>query len=324
MGDLTLIVLFVALIADWYLGEPDILWSRFPHPVVVFGKAISFVEKRFNLVTLSNDQRFRNGAFAISGLIIASILSGLLLESMFTKIGVAGWILEGFIVFTLLAQRSLIEHVQAVADGLRQSGLAGGRKAIAMIVGRNPDVLERPAVCRAAIETLAENFSDGVVAPAFWYAVFGLPGIIAYKMINTADSMIGYHNERYEHFGKAAAKIDDLANWLPARISALLIVAGALIANGFQSAVNAFGVALRDAGLHRSPNAGWPEAAMAGAIGVALGGPRIYPGETVQQALLNASGKSNPDIDDIENAIGIFAPACMVLMAAIAIIWIIF
>ena len=194
MGDLTLIVLFAALISDWYFGEPDILWSRFPHPVVVFGKAISFVEKRFNLVTLSNDQRFRNGAFAISGLIIASILSGLLLEFIFRKIGLAGWILEGFVVFTLLAQRSLIEHVQAVADGLRQNGLAGGRKAIAMIVGRNPDVLERPAVCRAAIETLAENFSDGVVAPAFWYAVFGLPGIIAYKMINTANSMIGYHN----------------------------------------------------------------------------------------------------------------------------------
>jgi adenosylcobinamide-phosphate synthase len=214
-----------------------------------------------------------------------------------------------------------LDHVKAVATGLRKEGIVGGRRAVSMIVGRNPDVLDTSSVSRAAIESLAENFSDGVVAPAFWYAVFGLPGLLAYKMINTADSMIGYHNERYEHFGKVAAQIDDFANWLPARISAFLIAGGAFFFGGFQLVSKSLVTAFRDSGLHRSPNAGWPESAMAGAAGFALGGPRIYPQETVQQSFLNASGKRELGADDIDKAIKFAEAAFFVGAGVVCIVW---
>ena len=182
-----------------------------------------------------------------------------------------------------------------------------------MIVGRDPEMLDQSGICRAAIESLAENFSDGVVAPAFWYAVFGLPGIIVYKMINTADSMIAYKNEKYLWFGRAAAHIDDLANWVPARISAVLIAVG-----GFS--LHALKVAFHDSGLHRSPNAGWPEAAMAGASGLALGGPRVYAHETVQQAWLNGAGKRMLSVKDIEDTVYIFHRSCFALWAVFAVL----
>ena len=192
--------------------------------------------------------------------------------------------------------------------------------AIARPPGKCPVKATITRISRAAIETLAENFSDGVVAPAFWYAVFGLPGMFAYKMINTADSMIGYHTERYEQFGKVAAQMDDLANWIPARISAFLIAAGALFWRGTDAAWRSLAVAFRDSGLHRSPNAGWPEAAMAGALNVALGGPRIYPGETVSQAHLNAGGRKHLGANDIEAALGLFRVACFCGMGAVALL----
>lgn len=320
--ELGLFILFFALLADWFYGEPELLWSRFPHPVVFFGKLIKICEQRFNVEDDTDSLRYRKGALVISGLILASIIAGWLLQWVFSFVGPVGWVLEGFVVFTLLAQRSLLDHVKAVADGMRDHGLEGGRKAVSMIVGRNPDALDKSAVSRAAIESLAENFSDGVVAPAFWYAVFGLPGLLAYKMINTADSMIGYHNERYEYFGKVAAQIDDLANWVPARVSAFLIASGAFALKGYRAGVDALVTAFRDNGLHRSPNAGWPESAMAGATGLALGGPRIYPKETVQQAYLNASGKRELDASDIDDALAVakaafFSGTGLVLIATI-------
>ena len=182
--------------------------------------------------------------------------------------------------------KELARSCRGRCEGLRAGGLAGGRAAVSRIVGRDPQTLDAAGVVRAAIESLAENFCDGVVAPAFWYAVLGLPGIIAYKMINTANSMIGHRSEKYLHFGRVAARTDDVANWLPARLSALLISAAAAAAISVAAARAAFGTALRDAGLHRSPNAGWPEAAMAGALDIALGGPRKYAGETVSQTYL--------------------------------------
>ncbi len=322
--EITLFILFFALIADWYFGEPDILWSRFPHPVVVFGKAIKACEKWFNQQTDKDAMQYRKGAFVISGLILLSILAGFAFHWLFFLFGFFGWLLEGFVVFTLLAQRSLMDHVGAVANGLRADGIEGGRLAVSMIVGRNPDVLDQSSVCRAGIESLAENFSDGVVAPAFWYAVFGLPGLLAYKMINTADSMIGYHNERYEYFGKVAAQIDDLANWVPARISAFLIAGGTFVLKGPLAARISLTTAFRDSGLHRSPNAGWPESAMAGAAGLALGGPRIYPQEVVQQAYLNASGKRELVPTDIDEAIDIISASFFVGTGFVAVIWLFF
>jgi adenosylcobinamide-phosphate synthase len=308
-----LFILLLALILDWYFGEPVALWSRLSHPIVLFGKAVSFIDKRFNYAKDKPETQYKKGAISISLLLGSALMGAFLLEWFIGFLWIFGFLLELFIVFVLLAQKSLAEHVEAVAQGLKEDGLKGGRKAVAMIVGRDPSSLDKQGVSRAAIESLAENFSDGVVAPAFWYAVFGLPGIIVYKMINTADSMIAYRNEKYLWFGRVAAQIDDLANWLPARISAVLIALGAGMLNGMNAFKNAMIVALRDSGLHRSPNAGWPEAAMAGGADIALGGPRIYPEETVQQAYLNSSGKRDLGVKDIKQAIQIFALACFTL-----------
>ena len=311
------IILLIALVLDWYIGEPDFLWSRLPHPVALFGKAVSFVDRNFNTEEKNAETRYKAGALSIAALIILSAAFGIVLEILFSQIQPLGYLLEVLIVFSLLAQKSLFDHVRAVATGLRENGLDGGRDAVAMIVGRDPDLLDRDGVCRAAIESLAENFSDGVLAPAFWYLIFGLPGIIVYKMINTADSMIGYKSEKYLDFGRSAAQIDDLANWLPARISAFVISIAVFLLKGLGAMQNSLATAFRDSGLHRSPNAGWPEAAMAGAAEIALGGPRIYSHETVEQAWINSNGKRVLDIADIENCLRIFSLACQVLWGVV-------
>ena len=308
-----LFILLIALVLDWYFGEPEALWSRLPHPIVLFGKAVSFADKRLNKSKDSDQEQYKNGSVAISLLILLALFVSFFIQGVVDFFGPIGFIIELFIVFVLLAQKSLADHVEAVAIGLKEDGLKGGQKAVGMIVGRDPSSLDKSGVSRAAIESLAENFSDGVVAPAFWYAVFGLPGIIVYKMINTADSMIAYRNEKYLWFGRVAAQIDDLANWLPARLSAVLIALGSGMLNGVAAFKNAMIVALRDSGLHRSPNAGWPEAAMAGGVDLALGGPRIYPDETVQQAYLNSSGKKDLGVKDIKHTIQVFALACFSL-----------
>ncbi|MEM9277659.1 MAG: adenosylcobinamide-phosphate synthase CbiB [Pseudomonadota bacterium] len=324
MLESSLFILLIALILDWYFGEPEILWSRLPHPVVLFGKAVSWADKRFNVETDSKEAKIRKGSIAISLLIGASLLVAFLFQWFIDRLWLLGWVVEIFVVFVLLAQRSLHEHVHAVRNGLHESGLEGGQKAVSLIVGRDPELLDQSGVCRAGIESLAENYSDGVVAPAFWYAVFGLPGIIVYKMINTADSMIAYKNEKYLWFGRTAAQIDDLANWLPARFSALLIAAGSGMLEGVASLRNSLICALRDSGLHRSPNAGWPEAAMAGGIDIALGGPRSYAHETVPQAYLNASGDRDLGPEDIEQALDVFVLACFSLWAVVFVLMVLF
>ncbi len=308
-----LFILLIALVFDWYFGEPEALWSRLPHPIVLFGKAVSFADKKLNKSKDSDQEQYKKGAVAISLLILLALFVSFFIQGIMNFFGPLGIILEIFIVFVLLAQKSLADHVEAVADGLKEDELKGGQNAVGMIVGRDPSSLDKSGVSRAAIESLAENFSDGVVAPAFWYAVFGLPGIIVYKMINTADSMIAYRNEKYLWFGRVAAQIDDLANWLPARLSAVFIALGSGMLNGIAAFKNAMIVALRDSGLHRSPNAGWPEAAMAGGADFALGGPRIYADETVQQAYLNSSGKKDLEAKDIKHSIQVFALACFSL-----------
>ncbi|MEL7429519.1 MAG: adenosylcobinamide-phosphate synthase CbiB, partial [Pseudomonadota bacterium] len=297
---------------------PELLWSRFPHPVVVFGKAVGFVDKRLNKDTDNDLIRYRKGALAISVLVLVSLVAGLLLNKLAASLGIAGYVLEAFIVFVLLAQKSLHDHVNAVSTSLAGEGLAGGREAVGMIVGRDPETLDRTGICRAAIESLGENFSDGVVAPALWYLVFGLPGILVYKMINTADSMIAYRSEKYLWFGRAAAHVDDLANWLPARISAVLLAAGSVFQRGPDAAKRALQTAFRDARLHQSPNAGWPESAMAGGLNIALGGPRIYKGKTVPQVFLNSGGRKSLASADIDDALRIFSGGCFALWGSVA------
>ncbi|MEI7611134.1 MAG: CobD/CbiB family cobalamin biosynthesis protein, partial [Rhodospirillaceae bacterium] len=229
-----------------------------------------------------------------------------------------GWLGEGVLAGGLLAQRSLREHVAAVAAGLR-SGLAEGRLAVSMIVGRDPETLDEAAVSRAAIESLAENFSDGVVAPAFWLLLGGLPGIALYKAINTADSMIGHRTPRHEAFGWAAARLDDFVNLPGSRLTALLLAASAAL-GADTSPGAAFAAVWRDAGRHRSPNAGWPEAAMAGALGLRLAGPRIYAGIAVEDAWMG-DGRAAVTADDIDAALELHHRAWLIALALATAGW---
>jgi len=311
-----LFLLVLALLLDRLVGDPDSIWRRVPHPVVLFGRAIGLMDKLFNGKRLSAETKRFNGAVGIAVLLAASGCVGVLIERLLAPLGIAGAVIEIIVVAVFLAQKSLHDHVRAVSTGLKRGGLDGGRHAVSMIVGRDPATLDEPAICRAGIESLAENFSDGVVAPAFWYALFGLPGLLAYKMLNTADSMIGHRNAKYGDFGWASARLDDLANWPAARLSILFIAAGAWLAKGKAAARAAIGTALRDAGLHRSPNSGWPEAAMAGALGIGLAGPRIYGGARVDEPMMNASGRTIATVADIDLSLRIFKGACTALAVA--------
>ena len=255
------VLLLPAMLLDAALGEPKALWSRLPHPAVLMGRAVGWTDKTFN----EGENRRRNGILAMAGLVIGAWVLGKVIAHL-----PLGPLWQVLIAAILLAQRSLVEHVQAVADALRLS-LNDGRRAVARIVGRDTASMDEPSVARAAIESAAENLSDGVIAPAFWFLIAGLPGLLVYKITNTADSMIGHRTPRHEEFGWAAARFDDLLNWIPARLTALLIA----VSHGWFNP----GPILRDAGLHRSPNAGWPEAAMAVVLDIALSGPRSYHGE---------------------------------------------
>ena len=255
----TAFVLLCALLLDAMLGEPDWLWSRLTHPAVLMGRLIGWMDQRFN----------QGGARRLLGVacLLALIAIGVSIGWVLSR---AGPVVEIICAAILLAQRSLVDHVSAVSEGLGQS-LAEGRAQVAMIVSRDTSQMDESAVARAAIESAAENLSDGVIAPAFWFLVGGLPALVAYKCINTADSMIGYRTPRHHAFGWAAARTDDLVNLVPSRLTALFISTA--------SAQFDLPALRRDARLHRSPNAGWPEAAMARSLGIALAGPRAYDGE---------------------------------------------
>jgi len=313
MIDEHLLILVLALLLDRIVGDPDWLWARLPHPVVLFGKAITFVDTRFNLKRLSAADRRRNGLVSIAALLALSLAAGLVIHAVLGLFGWIGLLVEALLVAVFLAQKSLADHVHAVSQALRRDGLEGGRYAVSRIVGRDPETLDEPAVCRAAIESLAENFSDGVVAPVLWYAVFGLPGLLLYKMLNTADSMIGHKSETYVDFGRASALLDDVANWPAARLSILLIALGAMARRGVHALSNSLRVAARDGGLHRSPNSGRPEAAMAGALDIQLAGPRVYAGETVREPMINGAGRDVATVGDVEAGVAIFNAACSVL-----------
>lgn len=319
--DENLLVLLLALLLDWIVGDPDWLWSRSPHPVAIFGKAISHFDRQFNSETLTKAERRLNGTVSITILLALSAAAGVVLHEFFGLLGFIGILLEVVCVAILLAQKSLSDHVSAVADALRGEGIFAGRKAVSRIVGRDPEILDEAGVCRAAIESLAENFSDGVVAPALWYALLGLPGLFMYKMLNTADSMIGHKSDKYVDFGWAAARLDDAANWPAARLSILLIAAGAWLRRGARACRDAFKIAVRDGGLHRSPNSGRPEAAMAGALNIQLAGPRVYSGILVKEPMINGGGRDIATVEDVEDALGVFNASCMVLAIAVFLIF---
>lgn len=280
------LILALALLLDALFGEPEWLWKRVPHPAVLMGRAIDWLDETFN----KGDKPMANGALGMLALCVIAAMIGWIIQDVSF-----GGVLEVIVVAILLAQKSLSQHVQAVADALRQS-VEQGRSAVSQIVGRDSAQMDGPAISRSAIESAAENFSDGVVAPAFWFLVAGVPGILIYKLVNTADSMIGYRTPRHAAFGWAAARFDDLLNLIPARGTALLIALSQGVWRDWRGIV-------ADARLHRSPNAGWPEAAMARALGIALSGPRAYDGRMQDFPFVNAAGRKPLLAQDIEAAV---------------------
>ena len=275
-------ILLAALILDAVLGEPDWLWNRLTHPAILMGRAVGWLDERMNK---GKGKRLK-GVFAIAVISGAALTIGVLLTAL------PGEAIDLIVAAVLLAHRSLADHVHAVAKALRVS-TAQGRSAVARIVGRDTAQMTDDAIARAAIESGAENFSDGVVAPAFWFLIAGLPGLLTYKIINTADSMIGYKTPRHAEFGWAAARLDDVVNWIPARLTALLIALAHFRWPDWRILRN-------DARKHRSPNAGWPEAAMAGVLDVALAGPRSYHGASHDLPFVNAKGRHAVGANEID------------------------
>ncbi|MBX9931976.1 MAG: adenosylcobinamide-phosphate synthase CbiB [Methylobacterium sp.] len=306
----TLPILALALAIEAAAGYPDALYRALGHPVTWIGRLIGTLDTGLN-----RGDPIRRRIAGICALVVVLAVVASVALALSALAGLAGlWpgsVLLGLACAALPAQRSLHDHVARVAEGLRSDGLAGGRSAVAMIVGRDPESLDEAGICRAAIESLSENFSDGIVAPAFWIGVGGLPGGALYKAVNTADSMIGHRTLRHEAFGWASARLDDVVNLPASRLAAGLIVAAAACHRG-ASARNAWRAVRRDAGRHRSPNAGWPEAAMAGALGLRLAGPRVYGAIRVEDAWMG-DGRSEAGPADVERALALYRTACLIL-----------
>ncbi len=277
-------LLIAAMLLDAALGEPNWLWSRLPHPAVLMGRVVDALDRGLN----RGGHRMARGTVAVTLLVLGTGLLGWALSHL-------GPVVEILIAAILLAQRSLVEHVAAVAEALRLS-TEKGRELVAWIVSRDTSAMDQPQVARAAIESAAENLSDGVVAPAFWFLIGGLPGLIIYKAVNTADSMIGYRTDRYEAFGKAAARLDDLLNLIPARLTGLIIA-------GLSRNLRQWPQITADARRHKSPNAGWPEAAMARALHLSLAGPRSYHGTLQPLAWVNDGARTDIGPRDIDAAV---------------------
>jgi adenosylcobinamide-phosphate synthase len=309
----------VAIATEAMVGYPNAVYRLVGHPVTWIGKFITWCDGAWNSGTRSSRERRLRGVVTLLLVLAISLSAGAVIAALLDRLfpGIVALILCGVLASTLLAQRSLDTHVLAVAKGLDTEGVAGGRAAVAHIVGRETKSLDEAAVCRAAIESLAENFSDGIVAPLFWMVVAGLPGALAYKAINTADSMIGHRTERHEAFGWASARFDDLMNLPASRLSALWLVLAAIPLG--LSPVGALRTMWRDASHHRSPNAGWPEAAMAGALGIRLSGPRVYDGMRVEERWVG-EGPSELTAKNIRTALKLYRTACALQIAVLVLI----
>jgi adenosylcobinamide-phosphate synthase len=296
-----------ALVLETAIGYPCSVYRAIGHPVTWAGALVAWLEARLNRPSAPEWQRRALGILTLVVLLSASAIGAFAFDRVLPNGPVGSGVLI-LAASSLLAQRSLHQHVRAVAEALETRGLKAGRATVAMVVGRNPERLDEAGVARAAIESLAENFSDGVVAPAFWLIVGGLPSAMCYKATNTADSMIGHRTSRYHAFGWAAARLDDVINLPASRLSALfLIVAAAAIGASPRGALRAI---WRDARGHRSPNAGWPEAAMAGALDLRLAGPRVY-GETLIDDAFMGDGRHEATAADINRALGLYRAACV-------------
>jgi len=303
------VLLFLALLLDAVVGDMRWFFRIIPHPVVLIGQLIGFMDNK------QNSSKRSDAALLSSGFVVTVVVAGLAAAVGYFCALIARSLpyaeaLELFFVVVFVAQRSLYDHGRAVSVALKREGVKSGRAAVRHIVGRNTTALDEHGVARGAIESLAENFADGVVAPAFWYLILGLPGLFAYKAINTLDSMIGYKSERYRYFGMVAARLDDAVNLIPARLSAIFLTFGSAVTPS-ASSVRATKTVWRDARKHDSPNAGWPEAAMAGALDRALGGPRTYLGG-VEKSEWIGDGDSKATAQDIDRALMLYGFACLI------------
>lgn len=292
---------FLSLLIERLVGYPDWLFRRIGHPVTWIGSLIALLDRKWNREQGSFSNREAKGVLALVVFLGVTVSIALALQNVLLVLPL-GLLLVAIVGASLPAQKSLEQHVEAVATALESEGLEGGRRAVSMIVGRDPDQLDEAAVCRAAIESLAENFSDGIVAPSFWLGLLGLPGGAGYKAINTADSMIGHRTPRHEAFGWASARVDDLVNLPASRLTACLFIVAAVFVKG-ASPQGALCAVARDAKHHRSPNAGWPESALAGALGFALAGPRSYGGQMIQARFMGEGGRRNLTAVDIRQAL---------------------
>lgn len=310
-------LLTLALALEAVVGYPDAVFRLIGHPVTWIGWLIGKLDAALNRDPLAPWHRRVHGVLALVAVMVSAAGVAYLLQRVLLTLSV-GWIVVVIVAASLIAQRSLYRHVADVADALERGGLATGRIAVAKVVGRNPATLDEAGICRAAIETLAENFSDGVVAPAFWFVIGGLPGMMAYKAANTADSMIGHRTPRHEAFGWAAARFDDLVNLPASRLAACLLVMAATL-KPRAAPVAAARAVRRDAWRHRSPNAGWCEAAMAGALGLKLAGPRIYGDVIVDDAWMGV-GRAAATVADIRAALSLYRIACGILWGTTAIV----
>jgi adenosylcobinamide-phosphate synthase len=308
----------LALLIEATAGYPERVLRAIGHPVTWIGHLISVLDRTLNRP--GSGPRKALGFLALLIIIAVPAVAAYAVERALLLLPL-GFVLVAALASSLIAQRSLHEHVERVAAALETGGLEAGRTAVSQIVGRDPQSLDEAGVARAAIESLAENFSDGVVAPVFWLAVGGLSFGVSYKAINTADSMIGHKNEKYGEFGYATARLDDLVNLPASRISALLIAASAALTDR-DAGWRAWEAVTRDARKHRSPNAGWPEAAMAGALGLSLAGPRSYGGVMVEDAFMG-DGRREATAQDIRAALTLYRRADVILIALVALIAII-
>lgn len=314
-----LILILLALIVEAYIGEAKFIFRRVRHPIQIIGSIIDFFDTKLNREDRAEVDRAFRGGLVVVIVIILSISFGWGIAWLSLNHPL-GWIIEFLGLVSLISARNLYDHVRAVSRGLRKS-VENGRREVAHIVGRDPTQLDEHGVARASIESLAENFGDGVIAPIFWYVLFGFPGILTYKAVNTLDSMIGYRTIRYRAFGMVAARLDDVLNIIPARLAGLFIV----LASAFSPTakpLQALKVMLRDSKLHRSPNAGWPEGAMAGALSLSLAGPRHYKDQTVDDQWIG-SGNRDAKPRDISRALYLYSVACLInamWISAIAIL----
>lgn len=312
-----IVIAFAVLLFDLLIGDPNWLYRRIPHPIVPIGNFIGWLEKCFNKSSRSKEVQFLSGAFIALTTIILAGLVGYMITLLCRQIP-AGGLIIAILASSLIACKGLYQAVAKVRDGLDIS-LDAGRDAVRHIVGRDPDSLDTAGVARAGIESLAENFLDGTISPLFWFVLLGLPGLLIYKAINTLDSMIGHRNARYEYFGKFAARLDDAANYIPARLTGLLIAACSVFLPKADVAA-AFKVLFQDAGKHKSMNAGWQEAAMAGALDISLAGPRQYGGKLTPDHWMNEAGRKDCSANDMSRALKLYAICTAVLVIILLVL----